>query len=1176
MGAKECFQRPLGPRLLCSGISSLHLWVALCLAPIGLVVMPGSALAGETHLFSAEHSLTGSCVVNSLDPVPDPGCPSEHAPEALSKPSRVVLDAFGDQYILNGAFFEDLRIDVFDADGRWLLTETQGALLERLGETYEQYENLERAVIHDIEVDSKGYLYISMTVGPAGSEERDLVLRYSPTSVPPSRNTVFDTPKIIFDEHNARSSLAVGPDDSIYLDFGPWIGVFSSAETENMPIEQEFGGGTLANSSSVAVGADGTVFASSTKPGANPIPSASEPFVSQVYVLDGTTGDVIEEIDGSDTPNCAQVGSERQCGFSSSFGQLDLMVERSTGDLYVSDKLSSAIYQFHRNQATGAYEYVEDSKLEHSFSNSSSNIQAVAFDNGSSSPDQGYLYVTSSSSAIGHIYAFAPRPEVGPPVIAKQEVTGISTDEARLQAQIDPNGAVTRYWFEYVDEATYMADLEDAGAGHGFDHATAVPQPPGSLAANAGARTVTEAVFGLLPGTIYRFRAVAENCTEQLEDGCMSKGEGSSGEEGTVGRFSTYPTNVLKEACPNQAFRTGRSAVLPDCRAYELVTPPDPNGLSPFAFNIGFGISPAWSAPLAGIGGETVLYATKGGSLPGLEGTGSLDSDGYRARRSPTGWRTEAAGLSGQQSQGPIPGSPSPDGEYWSWATFSDDKGSLGPNGNFVRGPDGTVVPVGQGSLASGGDPHAIPRWITAAGTHRIFTSSVRLEQDSPPAGTTAVYDRTNSVTKLVSLLPGDVTPTTDASYQGASADGSVVSFAVDGTLYVRIDDTATFPVVNGTTTFAGLSEDGRWLTYLKDGNIFSFDTATGTTTEIGSGGESTPVNVSADGSHIYFVSPRRLLSGKGVSGKDNFYVWNRADGSLHFIALLAHLDVTGTETSQGTLGALGLWAQAVGPAQYQFLGRATDPSRTTPDGSVLVFESHAALTGQSLSAEPEVYRYDADDDSLLCISCDPTLSGASGDSGLLSVVEEGGVLNSLAEIPNVAADGDQVFFESTRALVPNDVNGVNDVYEWHAEEPGTCDRPAGCLFLLSSGQGRFPSFLYGATPGGRDVFILTGDLLLDQDWDETPSLYDARVEGGFPEPEPSSCTGESCRGRFEDPPTLTVPATAGAHGPKRRVKRHCRGGKRKVRVAGKVRCIAKSHHHPHHRRGAKHVGGSK
>ena len=63
---------------------------------------------------------------------------------------------------------------------------------------------------------------------------------------------------------------------------------------------------------------------------------------------------------------------------------------------------------------------------------------------------------------------------------------------------------------------------------------------------------------GLAPGSTYHYRVVASN------------------ELGTVyGPDQTFTTLTAEQAaCPNEQLRGGFAARLPDCRAYELVTPP--------------------------------------------------------------------------------------------------------------------------------------------------------------------------------------------------------------------------------------------------------------------------------------------------------------------------------------------------------------------------------------------------------------------------------------------------------------------------------------------------------------------------------------------------------------------------------------------------------------------------
>jgi hypothetical protein len=60
----------------------------------------------------------------------------------------------------------------------------------------------------------------------------------------------------------------------------------------------------------------------------------------------------------------------------------------------------------------------------------------------------------------------------------------------------------------------------------------------------------------------------------------------------------------------------------------------------------------------------------------------------------------------------------------------------------------------------------------------------------------------------------------------------------------------------------------------------------------------------------------------------------------------------------------------------------------------------------------------------------------------------------------------------------------------------------------------------------GRNLFFTTADQLLALDGDTQEDVYDARVEGGFPTPQPVSCEGDGCQGASAAGPSF---ATAGS-----------------------------------------------
>jgi hypothetical protein len=121
------------------------------------------------------------------------------------------------------------------------------------------------------------------------------------------------------------------------------------------------------------------------------------------------------------------------------------------------------------------------------------------------------------------------------------------------------------------------------------------------------------------------------------------------------------------------------------------------------------------------------------------------------------------------------------------------------------------------------------------------------------------------------------------------------------------------------------------------------------------------------------------------------------------------------------------------------------------------------------------------------------------------------------------------VFFATAAKLLPSAVNGVEDVYEWEQAGTGSCqseEREGGCLYLISPGTTPEPSFYLESDESGENVFFATTAALVKSDTDESYDVYDARVNGGFPEEAPPAECASSCRFAGAAPP-LATPLTA-------------------------------------------------
>ncbi len=756
----------------------------------------------------------------------------------------------------------------------------------------------------------------------------------------------------------------------------------------------------------------------------------------------------------------------------------------------------------------------------------------------------------------------------GRPLIESERVQPVLFDEATLRATIDPSGVATSYRFEY-------------GPSEAYGQFT----PAGEISSNAGKTEARGSLIGLEEGQTYHFRVVAES-----EAGIA------------VGPDEVFQTQERSaESCPNAEFRTGLSAALPDCRAYELVTPAETNGAAvgaPAAGTASFDFNHWLTVPRGPGAGESLTYRAEP-TLPGFEGSGIRD--GYRARRElgahpPAGWKNELLSFSYAQAGGDGSewrgGATDQEYSFWGIRPLSFFEGTL-PKGVYLHTP-GSIEPsacnpgpqphlelVGCGSL--GPDPDATPQYVSPGGAHVIFSSNVHLEDQAAPAGTTAIYDRAAAAGsgQVLSLKPdgSSFLAGEGATYVAASEDGSAVLFTVGGDLDLRREG-QTVEVAAGPAAFAGLSENGGRVFYALGGGetpaaLFACDLEAGPCVGGGEAGLSEIaakgifVGASADGSHAFFSS-EDALTGSGENeagqlaqaGKRNLYDWS--NGETRFIAILDPEDFS----EFGGNPALNLsgWSAALTAGTTR--GRGNVPTRATPDGGVFVFQSHAQIGKYVNGGRGEIYRYSPSAPSgqrLLCLSCDSSGAQASADA----MLEETPALSSNTPvkdktiIPNVTDDGQKVFFQSSDRLVPGDANGARDVYEWRASGVGSCKRTAGCLALISAGQGEHDSYLFSMSADGHDVFIHTLDRLLPNDAVGSFSIYDAREQGGVPtaaRPE-EACHGDACQPPGAGQPDLVSPVTTtGPEGVRKAPP--CTRGKHRV----KGRCVAKKHGH-HHRR---------
>jgi hypothetical protein len=595
---------------------------------------------------------------------------------------------------------------------------------------------------------------------------------------------------------------------------------------------------------------------------------------------------------------------------------------------------------------------------------------------------------------------------------------------------------------------------------------------------------------------------------------------------------------ALADECQNEALRAeNNSTQLPECRAYEQVTPLFKEGFAP--------------VPEAFTDDGRLAYHSAGNVAN--NGYGYAGGNAYIAVRSASGWSTTALAPSGPEFvPSGAPGfpyqNPSTQAAFSSdlrsslWAMRRADEPATVVD-LYVRSPEGAFTRTGSVSDAYGNGSGSLSVSASDDLSHVSYSA-----QD----GQTYEYVGTNGQRRAVSVdNAGEPLDCGRTIVNAMSDDGDVMFLTCHDDIYDTSLD-ALYARVNGTTTvdlsgprcsrlpndprgeckvqFQGANAAGTRAYFTTDEPLVSGDTddtndlyeceiptglaPVGTVNPCPSlrevSGAVTGANVlgvalvSDDGSRVYFTATGVLASNLGANGASaaagdhNLYVWTRdashPEGEMRFVT---KLDTGGN-------------------------------FQATDDGRYLVFATNDPLIDHGPQADTDtasdVYRYDAETGELLRLSTD--FDGEGGN--------EPGQDANFTSVGAMSDDGSSVVFMTAESLALNDTNGTVDTYLWHD----------GRVSLISSGRpsddqaavlnnpfGSVPQIQAVISPSGNDVYFTTTAQLVPGDVDTVMDTYDARVDGGFFTPPQTPCSEETCQGPASPLPLPLIPGSTSSTG---------------------------------------------
>lgn len=438
--------------------------------------------------------------------------------------------------------------------------------------------------------------------------------------------------------------------------------------------------------------------------------------------------------------------------------------------------------------------------------------------------------------------------------------------------------------------------------------------------------------------------------------------------------------------CHNEQFRTGLGANLPDCRAYEQVSPQEKS-----AGGVDGGLAAAThpGPEQAADNGESVTYESQT-AFAGADPQSALLSNQYMSRRTANGWSTTAITPPQELENGKI--NISPGSVYYSLYQ------GFGSNLEY-----GYLVASKPAPVKSAPAGYSMPY------LHNNFSGKYALLAETAPP--------------VVAPLPGTCCRGLKTNYQGMTADGSHVIFEANDAL------------VPGA--FEGNENLYEW----NEGTLELVNVLPNGAVELGRFGmngwekfppELTNNALSRDGKRAFWSTN----NGEGTKGQ--VYMHEITPSGPRTV------DISATQKTNGS-GPEGHDPGGTGQAQYWAanaegtLVYLTSPEQLTNEATAS-YRPLQFVTGTSPAIEGDLYQYNVGTGKLTDLTVDENTGERAGVQGVIGASEDGSYVYFAAK--GVLANG-------AVATSSNDLRAAN-IYVWHDGEIkfiGTTDAHSQYLF---------------------------------------------------------------------------------------------------------------------------------